>query len=339
MPLCITGTGAVSAAGWGVGALMDALDSWKSFTPSVLERSLGDVLVSTPVLRVPAEGATTPKFARLRRSSPISKFAAAAVAEALGETRLAEIAAGRLRVGVIFTLVNGCVNYSNRFFGEVLAEPAMASPILFPETVFNAPSSHLSALIGSVSANDTLVADGTGFFSGVDLAAEWIERGEVDACIVVSAEEIDWLSAEGLRCYSQSYLPAEGAAAIFLESAACGVRLLRLPDPVSFSARSRMEAALEIRGQLQAEDDGQTLLVDGRCGVARFDRPETEAWRDWTGPRWSPREVFGEAMGASSALQVVAAVEAVRSGDFSSALVTATGGNQQAAGMLIGSIA
>jgi hypothetical protein len=336
IPLSITGTGAVSAAGWGVAALMEALESGKKIGPAVLERSIGETLVRTSVLRVPTEGATTPKFARLRRSSPISKFAAAAVAEALGETRLAEIAAGNLRVGVIFTLVNGCVNYSNRFFGEVLADPSLASPILFPETVFNAPSSHISALIGSVAPNDTLIADGTGFFTGLDLAAEWLERGDVDGCLVVSAEEIDWLSAEGLAYYSKSYLPAEGAAAIYLESADHGVKLLRLPDPLSFSARSRVDAAILLRGKLQAEDDGRTLLVDGRCGIARFDLPETESWRDWAGPRWSPRKILGEAMGASSALQAVAAVEAVSSGNYDRALVTAAGGNQQAAGMLIG---
>ena len=147
--ISITGTGAVSPAGWGVAALMTALTSGEKIATSMLERSVGETTFQTPVLRVPAEGATTPKFARLRRTSPISKFAAAAVAEALGDARLAEITAGRLRVGVIFTLTNGCVNYSNRFFGEALADPAFASPILFPETVFNAPSSHLSALIGN----------------------------------------------------------------------------------------------------------------------------------------------------------------------------------------------
>ena len=208
MSIAITGTGAVSPAGWGVAAMVDAIRSDKQLTPSVLERLSGGSMVRTSVLRVPVEGATTPKFARLRRTSPISKFAAAAVAEALGEMRLAELAAGNLRVGVIFTLTNGCVNYSNRFFGEALADPAMASPILFPETVFNAPSSHLSAMIGSSSPNDTLIADSTGFFSGIDLAVEWIARGDVDGCLVVSSEEIDWLSAEGLRYYSQQYLPS-----------------------------------------------------------------------------------------------------------------------------------
>ncbi|MEO5715511.1 MAG: beta-ketoacyl synthase N-terminal-like domain-containing protein [Luteolibacter sp.] len=336
MKLSITGTGAVSSAGWGVAALMKALASGKTPEPTLLDRAAGETLVRSPVLRVPTEGANTPKFARLRRTSPISKFAAAAAVEALGESRMTAIAAGELRVGVVFTLLNGCVNYSNRFFGEVLVDPAMASPILFPETVFNAPSSHLSAMIGSHAPNDSLIADSTGFFSGIDLAAEWIQRGEVDGCLVVASEEIDWLSAEGLRLYSRNYLPSEGAGAIYLEAADGRVRLLHLPDPVSFSSYSRTEAAGKIRERLNAEDDGNTLLVDGRAGIPRFDLPETKAWSDWTGPRWSPRVSLGEAMGASAALQIVAAVEALKSGQFQEAIVTATGGNQQAAGILLG---
>ncbi len=336
LPIAITGTGAVSPAGWGVAAMMRALHSGEKPAPSVLERPAGETNLRTPVLRVPAEGATTPKFARLRRASPISKFAAAAAAEALGETRLAEIAAGSLRVGVVFTLTNGCVNYTSRFFGEALADPALASPILFPETVFNAPSSHLSAMIGSSSPNDTLIADSTGFFSGIDLAVEWLERGEVDGCLIVSAEEIDWLSAEGLRYYSRDYLPSEGAAAIYLESAPGPVRLLHLPDPVSLAANSRLQAALEIRRKLTPEDNGQTLLIDGRAGIARYDRPETAAWADWSGPRWSPRKVMGEGMGVSAALQIVAGVEALKGGEYRQVIVTATGANQQAAGLRLG---
>jgi hypothetical protein len=315
---------------------MTALKTGGKITPSALERHSHETTVCTPVLRIPAEGATTPKFARLRRASPISKFAAAAAAEALGGSRLAEIAAGQRRVGVIFTLTNGCVNYSNRFFAEALADPSLASPILFPETVFNAPSSHLSALLGSAAPNDTLIGDSTGFFSGIDLAVEWIERGEVDGCLVIAAEEIDWLSAEGLRYYSRDYLPAEGAAAVFLEAADGPVRLLRLPDLVSLAAHTRLQAARLIREQLAPTDDGETLLIDGRAGINRYDRPETAAWADWTGPRWSPRRILGEGMGVSTALQTVAAVSALAGGDFRQAVVTATGANQHAAGLLIG---
>lgn len=334
MNLAITGTGAVTPAGWGVQPMMAALAKGEPFAPSMLERPLGDSMVITPVRRVPMEGATTPKSARLRRTSPISKFGAAAAMEALGETRLSQIADG-LRVGVIFTLTNGCVNYSNRFFSEVLSDPALASPILFPETVFNAPSSHLSAMIGSTSPNDSLIGDGSGFLTGLDLAAEWIERGDVDGCLVVAAEEIDWLSSEALRLYSRRYIPSEGAGAIYLEAADGPVALHHLPDPVPYNSRDRLSAALEIRKTLGATDDGDTLLVDGQSGIHRFDFPEIAAWSDWSGPRWSPKLVLGESMGAVSALQVVAAVKALKSGMFKQAVVSSVGSNQQAAGVVL----
>jgi 3-oxoacyl-(acyl-carrier-protein) synthase len=236
---------------------------------------------------------------------------------------------------VIFTLTNGCVNYSNRFFGEVLADPALASPILFPETVFNAPSSHISALIGSSSPNDSIVGDESAYPTGIDLAAEWIARGDVDGCLVVAAEETDWLSAEALYLYSKHHVPSEGAGAIYLEAGPGPVRIHHLPDPVPYPFRGRFHAACDIRQALSPVDDGRTLLVDSRAGVRRFDRAETLAWSDWSGPRWSPKRVLGESMGAACALQVVAAVESLKSGPCKQAVVTSAGSNQQAAGMVL----
>lgn len=334
--IAITGIGAVSSAGWGVPAMMEALKNGTALPLSEIERPLEDSVVRTPVLKVPPDAAAVPKFARLRRTSPISKFAAAAVVEALGPERLAASIAGELRIGVIFTLTNGCVNYSNRFFGEALANPAVASPILFPETVFNAPSSHLSAMIGGRSPNDTLVTDGAGFFSGMDLAAEWIERGEVDGCLVVASEEIDWLSAEALLLYSRRYLPSEGAAAIYLEAGDGPARLLKLPDPIPFSAVSRDQAACDMRSALGGGDEAATLLVEGTVGIPRIDASEAHAWSDWTGVRLSPRKILGESMGAAAALQVVAAVASIRAGACQQAIVIALGGNQQAGGVLLG---
>lgn len=339
MELCITGTGAVTSAGWGVAAMMEALGSAVLIPVSLLERAPGDSIVRTPVRRVPDAPANMPKSARLRRASPITKFAAAAAMEALGAERVAESLAGRLRVGVIFTLTNGCVNYSNRFFGEVLADPALASPILFPETVFNAPSSHISALIGSSSPNDSIVGDETAYLSGIDLAAEWITRGDVDGCLIVAAEETDWLSAEGLCLYSKHHVPSEGAGAIYLEAGTGPARIHHLPDPVPYPFRGRANAVCDIRRMLVPDDDGHTLLVDSRAGVRRFDRAETQAWSDWSGPRWSPKRVLGESMGAACALQVVAAVEALKSGAFKQAVVSTAGSNQQAAGMVLRSSA
>jgi 3-oxoacyl-(acyl-carrier-protein) synthase len=331
--IVIAGTGAVSSAGWGVPALVSALDRGEAPPVSMLER--GEI--RTPVRRVPENAAGSPKSARLRRTSPVSKFAAAAAIEAIGSERLAKIASGEWRVGVIYTLLNGCVNYSNRFFGEVLADPSVASPIVFPETVFNAPASHLSAMLGSTSPNDTLLGDGAEFFTGLEVAAEWIARGDVDGCVVVGAEELDWLSAEALRFYSRDSVPSEGAGALYLEAGEGMVSLLHVPDPVPFSAEAdRAKAARGLKEKIAAEDEPETLLVDGRCGIGRIDRAEACAWENWTGPRLSPRRVAGEALGASAAFQCVAAVEAIRAGRVDQAIAFALGGNEQAAGARFG---
>ncbi|MFT3992234.1 MAG: hypothetical protein QM680_12580 [Luteolibacter sp.] len=334
VPITISGWGVVSPAGWGVKPFMDALHQGKRPEVSEIQRPCGENTVSTSVFRVPTEGATVPKSARLRRSSPISKFAAAATVEALGEERLAAIREGKLRVGIIFTLLNGCVNYSHRFYSEVLADPAVASPILFPETVFNAPSSHLSALLGSNSPNDTLIGDGAAFFSGLDLAAEWIGRGEVDGCLVVASEEIDWLSAEGLQLYERNAIASEGAAAVYLEAGSGLANLLRLPDPIPLSRHSRAEAAAILRDALAPAEGA--CLVDSRTGNAKLDAAEISAWHNWNGPRISPRAILGEGLGVSAGWQFIAAAESIRSGNHTQAVVIATGANQQCAGAIVG---
>jgi 3-oxoacyl-(acyl-carrier-protein) synthase len=329
----ITGTGAVSPAGWGVPALMAALDSGTRPALSELRRERRNgPPVLTPVMRVPAAAPTLPKSPRLRRVSPISKFAVAAAIEALGPERVAKAASGELRLGVVCALMNGCVNYSNRFFGEVLADPSVASPILFPETVFNAPSSHLSALFHSTAPNDTILGDSAEVFAALEIATEWLLRGDCDGVLVVAPEEVDWLSAEALRLYAADAIAAEGAAALYLEIGGAGPRLLAVPDPVSLHPGGDRALALrEVVAASGARDDGGTLLADSRSGVAFFDAPENRAHAGWSGPRISVRTILGEAFGASSALQLVAAVECLRRGDASRALVTTLGGNEQAA--------
>lgn len=227
-PITITGTGAVTHVGWGIAPLLSAIRANTPPSPTPLHRPQGNSTVETSVLRVPS-GAPPLPHPRLRRASPISKFAAAAALEALGLEKTAAIREGRLRCGVIFSLTNGCVNYTNRFFAEVTQDPSLASPILFPETVFNAPSSHISALIGSTAPNDTLLGDASAFATALGQARDWINYGIVDACLVVTAEEIDWLSAEALAFYRSPYLPAEGAAAILLEKSSTGTPIPDLP--------------------------------------------------------------------------------------------------------------
>ncbi|MGE9269561.1 MAG: beta-ketoacyl synthase N-terminal-like domain-containing protein [Verrucomicrobiales bacterium] len=331
--IVVVGSGAVSPAGWGKDCLMKFLESGDSIAFSEIERQNSDgEVVATRVAKVPPleDRRRLPRSPRLRRSSALGKYAAAAMLEALGTERYEAARKGDVRVSVICTLMNGCVNYSNRFFGEVLLDPSVASPILFPETVYNAPSSHLSAVMHSTAPNDTLVGDASEWFAGLELATEWLGREECDLCVVVATEEIDWLSAEAAGYYNTDILPAEGAAAVVLGREGGGPEVVSIPDPISYAeVPSRTEAMKRIWGRLGVVDDGKTLWADGRNGVARLDNSENFVWE---GPRISVRQKLGDAMGASSGLQTVAALEWLQRGKVSRAVVTSAGGNEGAAG-------
>ena len=333
--ITIAGTGAVSAAGWGVSALLEAVGRGVPLPPGAITAPDGNPASVIPVRRVPRPDPRPAFLAhpRLRRSSPISQFAAAAALEALGpdydKTR---------RTGVVFTLLNGCVNYSGRFFGEVLQEPATASPILFPETVFNAPASHLATLLGFNAPAFTLIGDSAQFIPGVELAVQWLLDDVVDACLVVGAEEVDWLTAEALRLLAPGAILTEGAGAFLLERDGPGPTIEEIAGPIPIEGfpdnPARTAAACRLRKSM-ADLPAGSLLLDDACGCPRSDAPSHTAWEDWPGPRLSPNRILGAAPGASTALQSVLAAGLIASNQQTSCAVIATGADQQASALVL----
>ena len=271
---------------------------------------------------------------RLRRSSPISHFVVGAALEALG-TRTAAVREGSLRLGIVISVLTGCVNYSRRFFDEVLKDPPGASPLVFPETVFNAPSSHLAALLQTREINYTLVGDPGTFLEGLALAAEWLETGQIDGCLVIGAEEGEWLAVDAYRLTAPEIVLGEGAGALYLSLEApggLGAELTQVTNPhLFYCRRSRAEAALRVQAELCAHEPAD-LLCDGLQGVVALDAPEEMAWAGWPGARLSPKRVLGEGLMAAGAWQSVIAAEALRRGLRQRANVSVTGCNQQAIG-------
>jgi len=268
----------------------------------------------------------------LRRTSPIAQYAVAAAVEALGDNA-AKISTGSLRLGIVLCVMSGCVNYSRRFYDEVLKEPSTASPLVFPETVFNAPASHIGALLGTTAVNYTLVGDPGTFLQGLALAGDWLVSGEVDGCLVVGAEELDWLTTEAFRLYNRHTVVTEGAGVLYLSRDApanSAIQISAITQPQLFSKKqTRLEAARRVRAEL--ENSGEDyLLCDGLQGVARADRDEAVAWSDWTGPRLSPKTLLGEGSMAAAAWQCVAAIDSLARGNYSAAVVNVVGCNQQA---------
>ncbi len=330
----VHGCGAVSPAGWGTGPLREALAAGNAAVAQSVARPGWEK--GLRMRRVPSPDARPSFFAhgRLRRASPISQYVVGAALEALGGDAQA-VTGGKLRLGVVLCVMTGCVNYSRRFYDEVLRDPATASPVVFPETVFNAPASHLASLLGTPAMNYTLVGDPGTFLQGIALAAQWLLDGRVDGCVVAGAEECDWLVPDAFRLFSRGITLSDGGGALYLKCAAEGspaAELRAITSPHLFTLRqTRAQAALRLRAELPA-CTGTQLLVDGLQGAKRFDADEEAAWRDWCSTRVSPKRVLGEGLTAAAAWQCVAAVEAVREGKYSGASVSVVGCNEQAIG-------
>jgi 3-oxoacyl-(acyl-carrier-protein) synthase len=241
----------------------------------------------------------------------------------------------KCRLGLVVCLQSGCVNYTCRFFDEILKDPATASPLLFPETVYAAPASHVAAVLQNVSLASTLVGDPAAFLQGVSLGAQWLEESRVDVCLVIGAEETNWILADALWHLERSAVITGGAGALCVchePKLSAGVELAAITDPQTYSAHhGRMQAARAMRGQLGKSSPGE-LLCDGLGNSPRADAPELAAWRDWTGPRVSPKRILGEGLMAAAAWQCVAACDAVAGGRFAAANVSLVGSNQQAIG-------
>lgn len=331
----IAGWGAVSPAGWTAADLAQAVLDRRDL-PATLDLRHPDA-PPIPCCRVPA-----PKILpawlrqpRLRRTSPITRFAVSAALEALQcDPTLPEQSADTA-LGILFAVQNGSVKFSGRFFSEVLDNPLLASPILFPETVFNAPSSHLSSLLTAPLLNNTLVSDAGGFLTALDMAAQWLDEGRVTDCLIVSAEEEDWLSAEALALVPGQKIAAEGAAALWLrqtETRALSSGQIRLEQITEAAAitrlRTRTEAIQHMRSKLAAPNS--STLISAVSGSSSWDQPHLEAFADWTGPRFSLQPQFGHPFSILGGWQSVLACELLQRGTCPSAVIPADTGATQA---------
>jgi len=320
----VHGLGAVSPAGWGVPALTQAISAGVPLTTQTLARPGWESPLRVRTVPSPPERPAFLAHPRLRRSGVMTQHILAAALEALAEDA-AIIQAGELRLGVIVCMMAGGVTYSRRFYEEVLQQPATASPLVFPETVFNAPASHLSAYLRSPTVNYTLVGDDGMFLQGLALAADWLELDRADACLVAGAEEMDWIVADAVRMFRRGAVYGGGAGAVYLKKDALApVALAAVTDSCSFTQNHRRPAAVRkmvaqlgpgFRDELLCTGDPQPLLRE-----------------TYPGPHLALKPLLGEAFVASAAWQCVAACAAVAQKNHRSAAVAVTGTNQQVIG-------
>ncbi len=369
MKLCLAGLGWVTPLGSTLEGVWKKLCAGERAAPKSLGEGPGER--SCVALPVPPEAvAEAARHPRLRRSSAISRFAVVAGLAALRDAGVELDEASAARTALVFAISNGGVIYTKRFFHEIVKSGASAaSPLLFPETVFNAPASHLAAILGITGASYTLVGDGAVGLLALQMAEDLLANPELDRCLVVGAEEVDWLLCDAYRQWrllraeppiepfaqpARGTVLSEGAGAVLLAREG-GVMLERIHPGGNFARQRALVRELEEIGRELASDGPSDLLIASANGTF-IDAAERSVAAKFfpEAAVYSAKPSLGESVAAGGIWQVICAALALRRQELPKlsgapadfpltrrptpwrrAVVTTCGLNQQVAGLAL----
>lgn len=325
MSLGIAGMGWVTPLGSGLADVWNRLLNGETAAAESISSPLGRAY---PVFPVPARAiAQLPTHPRLRRSSAISRFAVAAGLAALEDARLKLDTETASRTALVFAVSNGGVIYTRKFYHDIVESGAQAaSPLLFPETVFNAPASHLAAILGITGASYTLVGDGGVGILALKMAEDLMLNDMLDQCLVVGAEETDWLLCDAYRKWRllrsappvepfqkppKGTILSEGAGAVLL-SRNGSVQLEKIVAGTNF--RRRTEAGDSVDKIFAELCDGETDLVVASANGTFVDAAEhaAVARNCPNAPVLAGKGALGESVGASSLWQIICGAQSLR---------------------------
>ena len=358
MNLHIAGMGWVTPLGSGVEEVWSRLLKGETAVAEPISSPLGK---DYPIFRVPASAtAHAPAHPRLRRSSAISKFAAVAGLAALADANVKLDEKSAARTALIFAISNGGVIYTKRFYHDIVESGAQAaSPLLFPETVFNAPASHLAAILGINGASYTLVGDGAVGTLALKMAEDLMAGDALDYCLVVGAEEADWLLCDAYHKWRllrgappiepfqkppRGMIVSEGAGAVLLSSEgrasarpilidtiATGTNFLKQRDAAACVEKVFADLCTTAPDFVAASANGTFIDAAESAAIERH-CPNAQVY--------AVKGALGESVGASSLWQTICAARALltqrtpaQNGVVRSALVSTCGLNQQVAGL------
>jgi 3-oxoacyl-[acyl-carrier-protein] synthase II len=319
MSVRIAGMGWVTPLGSDVTEVWDRLIKKDRPQTEEICDSLGKQ--SYPVYRVPqtALKALSP-HPRLRRASAISRFTAAAGLAALRQAGLTNGENQSRRFALVLGVANGGVIYTKRFYDDIVKTGA--------ETVFNAAASHLAAIIGLSGTTYTLVGDGSVGLSAIKMGEDLMDDQELDYCLVVAAEEADWLLCDAYQKWR--LLRARPPLELFgrhhkgtILSEGAGAVLLNRTGPIGIAATSagtsfakRKDAAAALAKALVQVSTPANAIIIGSANGTFIDSAETEALAQAVpgGVLYSPKEALGEGVAATGLWQLIVAAQALLTG-------------------------
>ncbi len=330
MSLAIAGMGWVTPLGSGIDPVWERLLQGDEAQAEKITEQFSNQCYS--VFRVPESALTSsPRHPRLRRASMISRFAAAAGLEALQAAGVKLDSQSAERMALVFAISNGGVIYTKRFYRDIVEGGAQsASPLLFPETVFNAPASHLAAILGITGATYTLVGDSAAGLLAIRMAEDLMTNEALDYCLVVGAEEVDWLLCDAYRRWRLLRLapPVEPFGRIdrgMILSEGAGAILLRRDGPIIIEGthaggnyRKRAEAEELMKRILRDLSRTKIDFVISSANGTFIDKAESRVLQQVIPDAfvYTAKPALGESVGAAGLWQVILGGQALRCGEL-----------------------
>ncbi len=259
--IAVTGVAAISSAGVGIEPLRETLRTGVSaLRPVPVELAGGEGHLWGRAEAFKAAEFMTPLKAR--KFDRCSLFAVVAAGMALKDAGLDPAAFGSTRVGIVLGCGFGGIANSEEFLRRYLSNGCDGLvPMLFPNTVPNAPASNASIEHGLKGPNVTFVQRFCSAESAFQMACRFLEEDRADIMLTGGVDELDPFMIEAFRDIGQLRRFAAG----FSEGA--GILVLEKGDV----ARSRAARIRALAGDVRTV--GRLLPGREKEGLDRIFNP------------------------------------------------------------------
>lgn len=202
--IAVTGLGAVSPAGVGIAAALEALQQGRCCLKPVPGEFAGEC---SGYFWGRADGFKATDFIaplKARKLDRASQFAVAVAAQVLADAGITKGAVPSTRIGIALGCGFGGIANSAEFLSGYFRDGITGlNPMLFPNTVANAAASNASIEYGFKGPNITIVQRFCSAESAILAACRFIEEGRADLMLAGGVDELTLLMLRGFCATGQ----------------------------------------------------------------------------------------------------------------------------------------
>lgn len=198
-PVAVTGLGVVSPIGVGRAQFWNALCAGTSGIAPLPDAVDVPRVAARIVDFSPREFITS---AHLRRADALSRTIVAASRMALADAKLGAAMPAPERIGVVVGSALGNISESVQYLDRLFTKgPALASPLMFPNLVLNAPASYVAMEIGCTGANLTTSQGEVSGELAIATGCDLIRSGRADVVLAGGGDQLAEIVMSGYRRY------------------------------------------------------------------------------------------------------------------------------------------